>query len=59
MMFESSLLYGLLITDTTELTFAGKIIVDVINENKIVAFPQKNEVINVDISDVDLRVMNI
>ena len=59
MMFKLLLLYELLTMNTIELTFVSKTIVDVINESKVVTLSWKNEVIDVDTFNVDLRMMNV
>ena len=57
--FKPSSLYALLTISTTEPIFVNKIIVSVINKGKIVAFSQKNEVIDVDTSDINLEMINV
>ena len=59
MMFEFLLLYELLTTDTTELTFTSKIIVNVIDKGKVVALLQKNKIIDIDTLSINLKMVNV
>lgn len=56
--FEPSSLYRLSTTGAARPTLAGKTIVDVIGEGKVVALPREDEVIDVDTPGVDLGVVN-
>ena len=57
-MFKSSSLYKLLITDTIELTFISKIIINVINKGKVITLSQKDKVININTFSIDLKMIN-
>ena len=58
-MFKSLLLYELSTINTIESTLVSKIIINIINKDKVIALFKKNEVINVNIFDINLKVMNV
>lgn len=58
MIFKSSSLYELSAMNTIRPTLVSKIIIDVIDKDKVIALSQKDRVIDIDTFNINLNVMN-